>query len=96
MTTVNTGFEIGRMSISGFHGLSGSMICHFLNDDMNKPRVIGICKAPRLQRQNPPMHMLIVSVKGQDPTYPYNQFVGFKPGGVAWIKDRVTELNPEI
>lgn len=37
-------FVIEYMTISGFDGLSGSMISHFSNDDPTRPGVIGICK----------------------------------------------------
>lgn len=37
-------FVIENMTISGFDGLSGSMIGHFSDDDPAKPGVIGICK----------------------------------------------------
>ena len=44
LTEVDSGFERGRMSISAYHGLSGSMICYFLCGETDKPRVIGIRK----------------------------------------------------
>lgn len=38
-------FQRGRMSISAYYGLSGSMICLFLGDKITEPRVIGISKS---------------------------------------------------
>lgn len=31
-------------TISGFYGLSGSMICLFQDNDIKRPKVIGLCE----------------------------------------------------
>lgn len=31
-------------TISGFYGISGSMICLFQENDIKRPKVIGLCK----------------------------------------------------
>jgi len=31
-------------TISGFYGISGSMICLFQDNDIKRPKVIGLCK----------------------------------------------------
>ena len=44
LAEVDSDFERGRTSISAYHGLSGSMICHFYYGEKDEPRVIGIRK----------------------------------------------------
>ncbi len=82
-------FVIEHMTISGFNGLSGSMIGHFSDDDPSKPGVIGICKPLPYSLHRFFAVVLRTLVIGQSETYPLNRFMRFKEHGFAWIRETV-------
>ncbi len=87
--------QLARHTVSGFLGCSGGMMCHFKDNDMNVPQVIGICKCTT------PMIIWHTNwcplVKGDIHRLPFNRFVRFTAAGIAWIRSVVKgEATSEV